>query len=83
MTDKQTFMKELKYPHGVKVLSRSHNTTDDVIFIDGETSDWRLSYWTENPDYVFGVHPELNEIIEKAGWFAEWEDPGTLALYPA
>lgn len=84
MTNKETFMKELKHIHGVKVVeSRSRSTPENVIYLDGETSDWRLSYWTDNPDYVFGVHPELSEVFEKAGWFAEWEDPGTLVLYPA
>lgn len=34
-------------------------------------------------DYVFGVHPAINDFVEERGWFFEWNDPGTIMLWPA
>lgn len=42
-------------------------------------------YWADDlqeKHYVFGVHKELNELLESMGWYAEWYDAGTLMIYP-
>lgn len=30
--------------------------------------------------YGFGIHNEIGQIIDQAGWFVEWYDPGTLII---
>ena len=53
------------------------------IWINGETNDYRLNYWTENyEEYTFGIANELNDLVEQHGWFFEWYDAGTLICYP-
>ena len=32
--------------------------------------------------YVFGVHREIGDVLEKNGWFGEWYDTGTMFFYP-
>jgi len=44
-----------------------------------------FDYYAEDPQekrYVFGVHKELGDILDKAGWYAEWHDAGTCFLGP-
>ena len=50
---------------------------------EGATSDGSLifDYYSASPAREFGVHPEVLEILEKHGWFAEWQDPGTVFIY--
>jgi hypothetical protein len=38
-----------------------------------------FDYW--NQGETFGVNPDLNKILEDAGWFAEAYDAGTLKAY--
>jgi hypothetical protein len=33
-------------------------------------------------DYVFGVHPDFDDWANERGWFFEWNDPGTIMLWP-
>ena len=30
--------------------------------------------------YIFGILNEFDEFLEAHGWYAEWEDPGTVIL---
>ena len=32
--------------------------------------------------YVFGVHREIGNVLEKHGWYGEWYDTGTMFFYP-
>ena len=32
--------------------------------------------------YGFGCHPEINSILNNAGWFYEPQDAGTMMAYP-
>ncbi len=41
-----------------------------------------FDYWSENHDkYEFGVHNEMMDFLEKNGWYAEWNDPGTIMIW--
>lgn len=31
--------------------------------------------------YVFGVHREIGNLLEKHGWYGEWYDAGTILFY--
>lgn len=37
----------------------------------------------EGAHYTFGVRNHLHRWAERAGWFFEWYDAGTIMLYPA
>lgn len=53
------------------------------IWINGENGDNRLNYWTENYDrYTFGIRNDLNDEVERHGWWFEWYDAGTLMCFP-
>jgi hypothetical protein len=30
---------------------------------------------------TFGVKPSLNKVVENAGWYFEWQDPGTMMVW--
>jgi hypothetical protein len=30
---------------------------------------------------TFGVDPKLNDVVENAGWYFEWYDPGTMMVW--
>lgn len=53
---------------------------------NGETAkDGRrlFNYWTEDYSYYnHGVHIEIERWAEKHGWWFEWNDPGTIMLWP-
>ena len=41
-----------------------------------------LNYWTQNYEHwEFGVHNELVDLLNSAGWYSEWVNPGVLAVY--
>ncbi len=31
--------------------------------------------------YIIGVHKEIYNLLEEHGWFAEWNDPGTIMFW--
>lgn len=40
-----------------------------------------FDYYTElNNYYIFGVLNTFESFIDKHGWYAEWQDPGTIVL---
>ncbi len=40
-----------------------------------------LNYWTENYEYFdLGVSTELSNFLQDAGWYAEWINPGVVAI---
>jgi hypothetical protein len=75
---------EILKDNGVEVIGNSEdfNGSEGGIWINGETNDYRLNYWTENyEEYTFGIANELNELVEEHGWFFEWYDAGTLMCW--
>jgi hypothetical protein len=70
---------------GIEVIGTSEQFDGgkNGIWISGESDDHRINYWTENyNDYTFGIENELNEEVEKRGWWFEWHDAGTLMCFP-
>lgn len=49
---------------------------------DAESYQW-ADYYSEDPDWLFGVNPKLDAALAKHGLFAEWETPGSLNVYVA
>ena len=43
-----------------------------------------FEYYAEDPNekrYILGVHKEIYNLLEEHGWFAEWNDPGTIMFW--
>ena len=59
------------------------------IWLSGENGDTYkdgrelFDYWTENYEaYTFGVHNKIGDWAKKHGWWFEWNDAGTIMLWP-
>ena len=40
-----------------------------------------LNYWTQNHEHwEFGIHNELVKFLSDHGWYAEWVNPGVVAI---
>ena len=66
---------------GVPVFERSDYP--DTFLISAEqsnSSDWAY-YYSERPDWIFGVNPLIDKALRKRGLFAEWETPGALIVF--
>jgi hypothetical protein len=62
-----------------------HPDDDGNFSIDAEASGaskW-VSYYGGASDWIFGVHPKVNEALRKCNLFAEWVNPGRLGVYRA
>lgn len=83
MSPNREEMMEILKDHGVDVLGTSEEFDGSVggIWINGEGDDYRINYWSENPDFVFGIHPSLDVVADEFGWFFEWHDAGTLMCW--
>lgn len=42
-----------------------------------ELFDYDSSEWLD----TFGVHPQLDKLVEDNGWYFEWYDPGTMMVW--
>jgi len=71
-----------------KINILNHN--DDEITIDAEESPEDrdgfpiFNYWNEDYTenyYIFGVRKHLHNFLERNGWYAEWVNSYTIALY--
>lgn len=49
---------------------------------DAESYQW-VDYYSQNPNWCFGVSPELEQALSKFGLFCEWINPGELAVCQA
>jgi hypothetical protein len=53
-------------------------------FVD-KTCVWPMfDYYSKSQAYKFmGVYSKVHHFLEEHGWHAEWNDPGTMMLYPS
>lgn len=64
-------------------------TTDKVVINAEESPEDRdglpiFNYWAEDYKetyYIFGVRKHLHNFLERNGWYAEWVNSYTIALY--
>ena len=92
-TNREALIKilEAKYPSIRLANSEDFNGSKDGIWVRSTedrltAKDNRLlfSYYVidnNEKNYVFGVHRELNDLLEKHGWYGEWYDAGTMFFY--
>jgi hypothetical protein len=86
MMKQTTMMKHLE-SKGVDVCG----TTGDFygykegkgIWISAESNVDLFDYWSPSWADSFGVNPKLDAFVQKAGWYFEWNDCGTIMAYPA
>ena len=81
---------EKKYPN-LSIFEDGNGWTsnsEDVFAISAEDNVMSsngydlLNYWTQNYEHwEFGVHNELVDLLNSAGWYSEWVNPGVLAVY--
>jgi hypothetical protein len=74
-----------KYPD--LFVNAQHDKSITVSGEDGtEAADGfpLFNYWSEDYKevrYVLGVHKEIGDLLDQHGWWAEWEDAGTINLW--
>jgi hypothetical protein len=80
-----------KYPKLFIRTTEQFNGGLHGIWSSGENGDLAkdgkplFHYYAQDPTektYVFGVHKEIGNFLEKNGWYAEWYDCGTIMFYP-
>ncbi len=79
---------EAKYPNLFMRTTEEFNGSKGGIWSSGENGDEAkdglhlFSYYTENyTKYEFGVHNEFMKLLRKHGWWAEWNDAGTIMFW--
>ena len=67
----------------VRGTSEEFDGTEGGIWISAEeeSNQFYFDYWAETSSYELGVRVEMDQLLEKKGWFAEWYDPGTVFIY--
>ena len=90
MATRNAMMKQLESRWGIKFV----RTTEDFngqpkgIWLSGENREEYkdgcdlFNYWAGGDKYNFGVHVAISKWAEKNGWWFEWNDPGTIMLWP-
>jgi len=79
----------IEYPSLSAELSEDKGFTDGGIWVDAESSTDKeglplFDYWTEDYKevlYVMKVRKPLYELLDKAGYFAEFQDAGTVLIW--
>jgi hypothetical protein len=88
--DRQEMMDKLeeKYPNLFMRTTEEFNGSKGGIWSSGENGDQAkdgrplFNYYTENYNlYTSGVHKEIYDLLEENGWWAEWNDPGTIMFW--
>lgn len=73
-----------------KSTSDGNNFVVDRIVINAEESPedrdgFRIfDYWVEDykeERYIFGIRKHLHNFLQRNGWYGEWVNPYTMALY--
>ena len=69
----------------MKVPVYEHADDNGNFSIDAEASSASefVDYYSANPGWIFGVSPKVNSALQKRGLYAEWVNPGRLAVYGA
>lgn len=82
---------EEKYPEMKLDTTESFNGSEGGIWnrstedeLESKDGLRLFDYYAEDYEgktYEFGVHKEIEEFLDKHGWFAEWNDPGTIMFW--
>ena len=91
MTARETMMEQLESVWGIEFVrtTEEFNGQTEGIWMSGENREEYkdgldlFNYWAGGDKYDFGVHVAIGEWAEKNGWWFEWNDPGTIMLWPS
>jgi hypothetical protein len=79
-----------KYPKIVLRTTEEFDGTEGGIWTSGENGFPAKDgfplfeyYASHGKRYDMGVHKDINKILDKHGWYAEWNDPGTIMFWEA
>jgi|688.fasta_scaffold75212_3 hypothetical protein len=87
---REDLMKELKTKYKIKFVdtTENFNGSQGGIWLSAEDRDELpngldiFNYYSESPKYDLGVHVDFVKFLDSCGWYAEWNDPGTIMLWP-
>jgi len=68
---------------GVPVYVHPDDRGNFSIDAERAASDRWVNFYTTRTDWAFGVSPELDTLLDTHGLYAEWVNPGRLAVYKA
>ena len=70
------------------IVVRGNSEEFDITMTNGiwvsaeeEENEFYFNYYGSHATYELGVHRNLDVYLEKRGWYAEWNDPGTIFLW--
>lgn len=80
------------YPSMSVMLTENFDGTPGGIWLSGESGVvdrkglplfdyYSQDIYGDRPSYIFGVRYHLHNFLERNGWYAEWNDPGTIMLW--
>lgn len=81
---------EKKYPKMFMRTTEEFNGSQGGIWSSGEDGLSAkdgfplFEYYAEDYQekrYILGVHKEIYNLLEEHGWYAEWNDPGTIMFW--
>ena len=85
MIGSQSILPRLEHPDpelGLVMEGEENGWSEGSILVGAEDNSL-LDYWG-SLDGPFGKSDsKLDKVIEDAGWWLEWNDPGTVLLYKA
>lgn len=80
---------ESEFAMNFVAISENFNGSEGGIWLSAENGErasdgWLLfDYWNTSWErYELGVHKQITEWAEKHGWWFEWNDSGTIMLWP-
>jgi hypothetical protein len=91
MTNKTSLIAQLQKKYPKMTIFENGNgwvdNSEDVFAISAEDDVMSsngydlLNYWTQNYEHWdLGVHNELVKFLSDHGWYAEWVNPGVVAI---
>ncbi len=92
MKTREYMMTQLEKKFGLDFIRETEdfNGATGGIWLSAENGDRYkdgrelFNYWNqEHEHYTFGVHNKINEWAENNGYWFEWNDPGTIMLWPS
>jgi len=82
--ERNTLIKNLE-KKGISVVgySENFNGVGGGIWISAEEpeNEYFFNYYAESRGYDLGGGTTLIEFLGKRGWYAEWNDPGTIFIW--
>ena len=78
---------ETKYKLKTVRTSEEFNGQTEGIWIAGDNGEELggnpiFDYYSNSAKYANGVLKQFRTTVEKTGWWLEWNDPGTLMIWP-